>query len=224
MSPDRTPAGGHHLLTPADGVRIAPAVRAHLDHGGLLAYPTETVYGLGSAVTATGLAALARLKGRQPDKPFLMLVSGLEMLEATGLALNANARAMAREFWPGPLTLVLPGGEGQVPDGMRGTEGGVAVRWTSHAALAALIEAMGIPITSTSANRPGGATAPGIDGVRQLFGDAVADGTLMLLDGGVLGNVPPSTLVDCTGPLPRIVRDGAIPRRELRRRVGSLAP
>lgn len=224
MSPERAPAGVHRLLTAADGVRIAPTVRAHLGRDGLIAYPTETVYGLGSAVTEEGLAALARLKGRPPTKPFLMLVSGIEMLEATGLALNASARTLAREFWPGALTLVLPGGEGQVPDAMRGPEGGVAVRWTSLPALAAMIEAMGIPVTSTSANRPGGPTAPGIDGVQGLFADAVADGTLMLLDGGVLGNVPPSTLVDCTGPLPRIVREGAIPRRELRRRAGSLAP
>jgi L-threonylcarbamoyladenylate synthase len=205
-------------------VRIAPAVREHLLASDVLAYPTETVYGLGSAVTPEGLAALAALKGRPPAKPFLMLVSGLDMLEATGLALNASARALAREFWPGALTLVLPGGEGQVPDAMRGTEGGVAVRWTSHAALAAMIEAVGFPITSTSANRPGGATAPGVDGIQALFADAIASGHLMVLDGGVLGNVPPSTLVDCTGPVPLIVREGAIPRDELRRRVGSLAP
>lgn len=212
------------LRTPADGVRIAPTVRAHLERTGLIAYPTETVYGLGSAVTDAGLSALARLKGRPPTKPFLMLVGGIEMLEATGLALNASARTLAREFWPGALTLVLPGGEGQVPDAMRGAEGGVAVRWTSHPGVAAMIAAMGIPITSTSANRPGGATAPGIDGVADLFAESVDDGTLLLLDGGVLGNVPPSTLVDCTGTVPRMVREGAIPRRELRRRAGSLAP
>lgn len=212
------------LLSPDDGVRIAPIVREQLLRHDLIAYPTETVYGLGSAVTAEGLAALAVLKGRPPRKPFLMLVSGLDMLDATGLVLNANARALAREFWPGALTLVLPGGEGQVPDGMRGAEGGVAVRWTSHAALAAMIGAIGFPITSTSANRPGGATAPGVDGIATLFADAIVSRHLLVLDGGVLGNVPPSTLVDCTGPVPLIVREGAIPRRELRRRVGSLAP
>jgi L-threonylcarbamoyladenylate synthase len=214
----------HSLRTAADGERLAPLVRAHVEQGGLVAYPTETVYGLGSAVTATGLAALARLKGRQPDKPFLMLVGNLEMLEETGLVLSPSARALAREFWPGPLTLVLPGGTATIPDAMRGPEGGVAVRWTSHPALAAMLQAMQLPITSTSANRPGGPTAPGMDGITQLFPEAIADGTLLLLDGGVLGNVPPSTLVDCTAPLPRMVREGAIPRRELRRRVGSLAP
>ncbi len=206
------------------GRRIAPAVAEHLGNDGLIAYPTETVYGLGSLATDGGLDALARLKGRPPRKPFLLLFSGLAMLEQTGLSLNGAARAMAREFWPGPLTLVLPGGEGRLPSRLRGVEGGIAVRWTSHAALAAMIDGMGTPITSTSANRPGGAPAPGADGVVALFGEAVESGLLLVLDGGVLGNVPPSTLVDCTTAIPKLVREGAIPRSELRRRVGRFAP
>lgn len=213
------------LLTDAEAARrIAPQVIEHLTGGGLIAYPTETVYGLGSWPTDAGLDALARLKGRPPRKPFLLLVSSLKMLEATGLALNASARTLAREFWPGPLTLVLPGGEGRLPQRLRGPEGGIAVRWTSHAALAALIEVLGAPITSTSANRPGGPPAPGVDGIETLFSEAIASGDLLVIDGGVLGNVPPSTLVDCTGSLPRLVREGAIPREELRRRAGRMAP
>ncbi len=207
-----------------DAAAIAPRVTAHLDADGLMAYPTETVYGLGSLAREASLDALAELKGRPAGKPFLLLVSGVEMLERTGLALNATARTLAREFWPGPLTLVLPGGEGTVPSRLRGAEGGVAVRWTSLTPLAALIEAIGEPITSTSANRPGGPTAPGVDMIEETFADAIAAGQLLVIDGGVLGNVPPSTLVDCTGPVPRLVREGAIPRDELRRRAGSMAP
>ncbi len=212
------------LRTVDDARRIAGEVRAHLAADRLIAYPTETVYGLGSFATEAGLDALARLKGRPPRKPFLLLISGLPMLEATGLALGPHARAMARECWPGPLTLVLPGSGSALPARLRGVEGGIAVRWTSHRPLAALIEELGAPITSTSANRPGGATAPGVDGITALFGEAIADGSLLVLDGGVLGNVPPSTLVDCTQPMPRLIREGAIPIEELRRRVGSMAP
>lgn len=208
----------------AAGAAIAPQVRDHLGRGGLIAYPTETVYGLGSAAEDEGLDALARLKGRPPRKPFLLLVSSFQMLRGTGLVLNASARAMAQEFWPGALTLVLPGGEGKLPNRLRGPEGGIAVRWTSHQALAAMISGIGHPITSTSANRPGGPPAPGVDGIIELFGEAIESGDLLVIDGGVLGNVPPSTLVDCTGPVPLLVREGAIPRRELRRRVGRLAP
>jgi len=208
----------------ADLMAAAPQVSAHLASDGLLAYPTETVYGLGSAPTLRGLDRLALLKGRAADKPFLLLVSGTAMLEEWGLVLGRQGRALAREFWPGPLTLVLRGGEGKLPDRLRGLEGGIAVRWTSHTGMAKLISIVGHPLTSTSANRPGGPAAPGPERINQLFPEAVAAGELLILDGGALGNVPPSTLIDCTGPSPRLVREGAIPLHELRRRAGSMAP
>ncbi len=199
-------------------------VRPHFGRGGLIGYPTETVYGLGSLPNDTGLDALAALKGRPPRKPFLLLISGRAMAERYGLVFSPAARAMAEACWPGPLALVLPGGEGRLPARLRGQEGGVAVRHTGHRGMASLVTALDTPITSTSANRPGGPTAPGAAMIEELFPSAVADGTLMVLDGGVLGNVPPSTLIDCTTAVPAIIRAGAIPRDELRRAVGRLAP
>ena len=146
------------------------------------------------------------------------------MVEEWGLVLTTAARALAAAFWPGPLTLVLPGGEGKLPDQLRGREGGIAVRYTSHTGIARLVAATGEPLTSPSANRPGDSPAPGADRIREAFADEVARGELLVLDGGVLGNVPPSTLVDCTSPVPRLVREGAIPRTELRLAAGRLAP
>jgi len=178
-----------------------PQVVAHLRGGGLLAYPTETVYGLGSRAMQPDVAALAALKGRAASKPFLLLISDRAMAEANGLAFNASADALARAFWPGPLTLVLPGGSGRLPDLLRGPDGGIAVRWTSHQAIARLVAALGGPLTS-----------------------AVAAGKLLVLDGGVLGNRPPSTVVDCTKPRAQIVREGTLSVHELRRAVGRLAP
>jgi L-threonylcarbamoyladenylate synthase len=201
-----------------------PRVVAHLQRGGLLAYPTETVYGLGSRARAADVQALARLKGRRPGKPFLLLVSGREMAEAQGLAFGEAATALARAFWPGPLTLVLPGGGGRLPDQLRGPEGGFAVRWTSHPGIQRLVSALGEPLTSTSANLPGQPPAPGAAAIARDFHAAVADGALLVLDGGVLGNSPPSTVVDCTQPAARLVREGAITQEELRRAVGQLAP
>jgi L-threonylcarbamoyladenylate synthase len=201
-----------------------PVVGEHLARGGLLAYPTETVYGLGSGPSVPALHALARLKGRASDKPFLLLVSSRGMVEEWGLVLTAAARALAAAFWPGPLTLVLSGGEGKLPDQLRGREGGIAVRHTSHSGIARLVAATGNPLTSTSANRPGDPPAPGADRIREVFAQEVERGELLVLDGGVLGNVPPSTLVDCTSPVPRLVREGAIPRAELRLAAGRLAP
>jgi L-threonylcarbamoyladenylate synthase len=201
-----------------------PRVVRHLHAGKLLAYPTETVYGFGSAPSEPALAALARLKGRPEGKPFLLLITGRRMAEEWGLVFSPSASALSNAFWPGPLTLVLRGGEGKLPEALRGREGGIAVRHTSHAGIARLVAALGMPLTSTSANRPGGPPAPGAERLVEVFGPEERSGELLVLDGGVLGNVPPSTLVDCTDVMPRLVREGAIPRAELRRAAGRLAP
>jgi len=191
-----------------------PRVVAHLREGGLIAYPTETVYGLGSRARAPEVQALARLKGRRLDKPFLLLVADRDMAEAQGLGFSESATALARAFWPGPLTLVLSGGSGHLPDTLRGPEGGIA----------RLVRALGEPLTSTSANLPGSPPAPGAEAIRRDFAPAVEAGTLLILDGGVLGNSPPSTVVDCTQSSPRLVREGAVTLAELRRAVGRMAP
>ena len=212
------------FTTDAEIAAAIPRVVSHLQNGGLLAYPTETVYGLGSRPHAEDVQALAQLKGRRAGKPFLLLVSGRAMAEAQGLAFGDAANALARAFWPGPLTLVLPGGGGRLPDSLRGPEGGIAVRWTSHTAIVDLVATLGEPLTSTSANLPGQPPAPGADAIVRDFQAAVNQGVLVVLDGGVLGNSPSSTVVDCTQPAPRLVREGAITLSELRRAAGQLAP
>jgi L-threonylcarbamoyladenylate synthase len=211
------------FLTPDQRAAAVQPVRAHLARGGLLAYPTETVYGLGCRAVDADVTALSELKGRAAGKPFLLLVASRQMAERAGLVFSPAANALAEAFWPGPLTLILPGG-GRLPAALCGPEGGFAVRWTSHTGIARLIGELDEPITSTSANRPGGPTAPGVGAIADMFADAVASGALLILDGGVLGNVPPSTIVDCTDRRPRMVREGALPRAELHRRVGRLAP
>jgi len=211
-------------MTPGEAAVAIPDIVRHLRAGGLLAYPTETVYGLGSRPLTPDVQALAALKGRAAGKPFLLLVSSREMAEAQGLAFTESARALARAFWPGPLTLVLPGGGGRLPDLLRGPEGGIAVRWTSHPLIVALVAELGEPLTSTSANLPGSAPAPGAEAVLRDFRSAVATGQLLVLDGGVLGNRPPSTVVDCTGSAPRVIRQGAVSLAELRAGAGVLGP
>ena len=201
-----------------------PRVAAHLAAAGLLAYPTETVYGLGSRAVERDVEALAALKGRAPGKPFLLLISDRAMAEGQGLAFNASADALARAFWPGPLTLVLPGGSGRLPDLLRGPEGGIAVRWTSHPGIVRVVAALEAPLTSTSANIPGSQPAPGAAAIVRDFQAAVDAGQLLVLDGGVLGNRPPSTVVDCSQPGARMVREGAVTLAELRRAAGRLAP
>jgi L-threonylcarbamoyladenylate synthase len=199
-----------------------PSASAHLEHDGILAHPTETIYGLGSRPTASALDALARFKGRAFDKPFLLLVSSPDMALEHGLTLTPGAVALADAFWPGPLTLVLPGGEGRLPEALRGPDGGIAVRWTAHKGVAKLVAALGYPLTSTSANRTGGQVASGVKEILQLFREAGGDDvaaheSLLVLDGGDLVNLSPSTVIDCTTSTPRLVREGAIALTELGR-------
>ncbi len=209
--------------TPKEIADALPAVVTHLARRGIIAYPTETVYGLGSITSAAAVERLAALKGREPGKPFLLLVASRRMLLGVGLRLTDAAERFAAAFWPGPLTLVLPGGEGVLPDALRGPEGGIAVRWTSHAGAAHLIQTLGSPITSTSANRPRQPALMQPAAIEQGFAEAVAERTLLVLDAGTLASSPPSTLVDCMGNAPRLVREGAIATGRLKAIVPALA-
>lgn len=208
--------------SPAEVEASLADTATHLRTGQVLAYPTETVYGFGGAVDRDAVERLVELKRRPSGKPFLLLVSDSAMLERMDIHLPSMAARLAARHWPGPLTLVLPGGERRVPPRLRGPEGGVAVRWTSHLALQRMIAAYGDPITSTSANLPGLPPAMTAGEIVEQWGDAVGRGILRVLDGGRLEPSPPSTVVDCTGRLPRVIRPGAIPAAVLRESVPDL--
>ena len=200
---------------------VRPAL-AQIEARRVLAYPTETVYGFGGGIDRDSVDALVALKHRPPGKPFLLLIAGPDMIDRLDLKLPTYAANLVARHWPGPLTLVLPGGERRVPDRLRGPEGGVAVRWTSHPAVQRLIRAHGDAITSTSANRPGVPPAVSAAEILSQWGDAVARGTLRVLDGGTLTPSKPSTVLDCTGRLPRVIRPGEISAATLRRSVPQL--
>ena len=198
------------------------ATIAHLQNGGVLAYPTETVYGFGTAVDQDAVETLVRLKQRPPAKPFLLLIAGSAMLARLDLNLTSAASMLAARHWPGPLTLVLTGGDRRVPKRLRGPEGGVAVRWTSHEGLLRLLRAYGDPITSTSANRPRQPPAMAAGEIVQQWHSEITRGVIRLLDGGRLLESPSSTVVDCTGRHARVIRPGAIPFAVLRESVPDL--
>jgi L-threonylcarbamoyladenylate synthase len=199
-----------------------PGTLAHLERNGVLAYPTETVYGFGGAIDSESVDRLVAMKRRPAGKPFLLLIAGSGMIDRLGVQLSRAASQLAARFWPGPLTLVLPGGERRVPSRLRGPEGGIAVRWTSHPALQRLITTMGDPLTSTSANRPGLPPAMNAADILTQWPAAVAGGELRLLDGGALVPSAPSTVVDCTARHPRVIRPGAISAASLRECVPDL--
>jgi L-threonylcarbamoyladenylate synthase len=217
-----TPGLAIPFWSPAEIESSISGTIAHLQLGAVLAYPTETLYGFGTAVDRDAVEALVQLKQRPPSKPFLLLFVGSDMLTRLDLHLSREASRLAARHWPGPVTLVLPGGDRRVPDRLRGPEGGVAVRWTPHEGLQRLIRAYGDPITSTSANRPRQPPAMSAFDIVDQWGDAIARGRLRVLDGGRLEPSHPSTVVDCTTERPRVIRPGAVPASVLRESVPGL--
>lgn len=194
----------------------------HLAARRVLAYPTETVYGFGTAVDHDSVEALVQLKGRPPGKPFLLLINNPAQIARLDLHLPTYASTLAARFWPGPLTLVLGGGDRRVPPRLRGPEGGVAVRWTPHAGLQRLLTAYGEPITSTSANRPGVPPAMTAAEIVDQWPEAIHRGSLYVLDGGRLAPSRSSTVVDCTGQRARVIRPGVLTAARLRECVPDL--
>lgn len=191
----------------------APAVAAHLEQGGLIAYPTETVYGFGCIAQPGPVAALMGLKQRGETKPFLLLVR--DERNAGGLVWTRAARALAAAFWPGPLTIALRAEPGAYPSGVD-AGGVVAIRATSHEGVRALLDLLGAPLTSTSANAPGRAPAMNATEAADALAALGAPDSCWVLDGGVLPPSPPTTIVDCSAERPRLLRSGAVPVERLR--------
>lgn len=214
---EREASGEAGTLTVVD-VRgeVEPDLRevvAHLKADGVLAYPTETVYGLGGACTEAAVAAVRQLKGRSDEKPLLALVPSADAV--AGLRWTDAARELAEVFWPGSITLVLDDPDGSFPWGVRGPAGTVGVRVSPHPLVARLLDAFGAPLTSTSLNPPGESPASSGSEARRLL-QRLGAGETMLVDGGTLPPSAPSTVVDCSGPVPSVLREGAIPTDRLR--------
>jgi L-threonylcarbamoyladenylate synthase len=196
------------------------AVVAHLRAGGLIAYPTETVYGLGGGVRPDVVQRVRALKARERGKPLIVLVRSAEAV--SDLRWTDGARELARIFWPGPLTLVLEDPLGIFPPGVRDEDThAVGVRVSPHPFVALIVERLGEPLTSTSLNAAGeppaesGSAAAEV--VRRLGAPEV-----LVLDGGTLAPSKPSSVVDCTGPEPVVLREGAVPTNRLRCAVPTI--
>jgi len=197
-----------------------------ISDGGLLAYPTETVWGLGA--DAKSVAAIERLrgwKGRPDSAPLSILVATPDALEPLGFELNDLARRLAAAFWPGPLTLVM-NCHGRFAPGVSRHDGAVGVRCSSHpisAALARRLAAEGVgPITSTSLNRSGTAAAATIDQVREVCGAGPENPRLLAVEGAEAGGDGESTVIDTTGQELVVLRWGALAKPNLASVLESL--
>jgi L-threonylcarbamoyladenylate synthase len=187
-----------------------------LRRGGLVAYPTDTVYGL--AALPSHDAACTRLfeaKKRAPDQSMPLLIASPHDLALVAADVPAVARRLIGQFWPGGLTIVLAKAPTFRSLAVAGDT--VAVRVPDHPVPRELVRLLRAPITGTSANIAGGPEPVTADEVRSQLGEAVD----LILDGGRCPGARPSTVIDCTVEPPRIVREGAISREELVRAAGT---
>ncbi|MFJ6671385.1 L-threonylcarbamoyladenylate synthase [Actinosynnema sp. NPDC091369] len=200
------------LTSNSDVDEAASVLRA----GGLVAFPTETVYGLGADVEdPAAVARVFQAKGRPSDHPLIVHIGGPEQLDDWVEDVPATARLLAESFWPGALTLVLRRGR-RVPLAATGGLETVAVRVPDHPVALALLSAFGGGVAAPSANRFGSVSPTTADHVRAELGDAVD----FVLDGGPCEVGVESTIVDVTGDVPSVLRPGGVTREDLEAVLG----
>lgn len=186
---------------------------ANLLAGGLVAFPTETVYGLGAdACNADAVARIYSVKGRPADHPLIVHVASIDALGDWADDVPGYAISLARDFWPGPMTLIVKR-SGLAGDFVTGGQDTVGVRVPNHPVALGLLEAFakegGKGVAAPSANRFGNVSPTTAQAVADELGDYLAEGD-QILDGGVCDVGVESTIIDCTGEVPKILRPGAI--------------
>ena len=189
---------------------ISQAVEA-LRRGGLVAFPTDTLYALGAdALAADAVERVLTVKGRARGKPLSVLVPSVEAIAALGVSLTEGVRDVLRAFWPGPLTVVVKA-SGKFPTVLTAATGTVGLRIPAGAVAQAILAEFGRPVIGTSANKAGGADPGDAKTVQRAIGGQID----LILDGGRVALGVPSTVLDCTAEPARILREGAISRAKL---------
>ncbi len=187
---------------------------AILRDGGLVAYPTDTVYGLAADPTnAEAVRKLSEAKNREPSQPMPHLIANTEMAASVASNVPADARDLMRAFWPGGLTIILHKAQSYTSAATGAT---IGLRVPDHPVPRDLSRLLEGPITGTSANVAGGPEPLSADDVRGILGDAID----LVIDGGLCKGDRPSTVIDCTINPPKILRLGAVSREEIERLLG----
>ena len=196
-------------------IELEEAVRS-LSSGGVVVFPTDTLYGLGADVFS--LAALQRIfsiKGRRADLALPVLVAGLDQVEAVAQPMSAQAQRLAERFWPGPLTLVMRRSP-DLPGLVTGGADTVAVRMPGHPVPLELARRLGRPITGTSANRSGQPDLLDLSALENQLGNLVDH----IIQTGPVPSGTASTIVNVTGDTPQLLRGGAISLEEILEAAG----
>jgi len=175
-----------------------------LNHGGLIAFPTDTVYGLAAmAFNEASIESLYVIKGRNSTRAIAVLIGDLADLGHVVSEITPSAQKLAQKFWPGPLTLVVPGNP-QLPQNLSPTPN-IGVRMPDHPVALELMRQSG-PLAVTSANQSGAANSTTAKEVKEQLGGKIH----LIIDGGSTPGGVPSTVVDCSGREMKILREGPI--------------
>ena len=186
-----------------------------IKNGGLIAYPTETVYGLGAdPYNAEAIQKIFTAKGRAEDKGIILLIRGVDDLSTLVHTVSPTAQILIEVFWPGPLTLVFRANRDLSP-ALLGGRDTIALRHSSSSVASRLLFVLGGPLTSTSANRSAEPPARSACEVENALGDHLD----LILDGGPSDTTLPSTLVDVSSDRAILLREGAIPAQKLRTHI-----
>ncbi|MFC1568869.1 L-threonylcarbamoyladenylate synthase [bacterium] len=191
-----------------------------LRRGGVIGYPTETVYGLGGmAINTKVISRIQSIKGRQFHKPMLILVPDEQFISdlTDQEDIPDDVRLLMKHFWPGPLTLIFKAKNG-LPKGLTSDDGGIGVRISSDPICQDLLERCRAPIISTSANPANQPPARTADDVRRYFKDHLD----IILDGGVRNMNEPSTVIDVRSMPARLIRQGAIEVFLIKSTIGEI--
>jgi L-threonylcarbamoyladenylate synthase len=200
-----------------DTAALEPAARA-LRGGGLVAFPTETVYGLGAhALDPAAVARIFEAKGRPAYNPLIVHVADVEAARALAATWPEAAERLAERFWPGPLTLVVPRGA-RVPDAVSAGLPSVGLRIPAHPVAHALLSLAAVPVAAPSANRSGRVSPTTAEHVARGLGERVT----VLVDGGACPVGIESTVIDLSGPHPALLRPGSVSLGELRKVIPEL--
>jgi L-threonylcarbamoyladenylate synthase len=201
---------------PNEAPEILTAVVEALKRGHVIVFPTETLYGLGAdALNNAAVEKVFQLKGRDPRNPIPVLVANQEMLHTLVAKVPTAAQKLMEQYWPGPLTLVLPG-QKNLPKPLCNPAGGVGVRISSQPIAALLVNGLGRPLTATSANPSGKEPARTLQVAKNYFANRVD----VFVDGGTLTSRSGSTVVEVMEDSIKIIREGEISGSELRQFLG----
>lgn len=198
---------------------IIDAAAAIIKKNGVVIMPTHGLYGLGcDAFQASAVKRIFKIKNRTLEKPLLVLISHPGMLQHIVTDIPPMARHLMDAFWPGKVTLVMKACKG-LPDGLYSNTGKVGVRMVAHPVAAALVKAVGRPITGTSANLSGSGGCSDISAIE----NEVTASVDMVLDAGTLAGGPGSSVVDVTGKTPVILREGTVTTSAIMNAFGEFA-